>query len=803
MEHVSLHAFLTYLFSGVPDELYTALSAFSVSGERSTPLTQAFPVSNLEAAYPWIETHRKTYDLYFRPSLLASPPLVGRGKESDTVGAILLWADLDLYKSTMSVDQAYTFLEQSGVVPPCTAIVSTGGGLHAYWKLDTFCRDVASMKGRNHWLKERLLAFGADGVSDYARVLRLPETFNYKKGGKRLVSVLSFSPERLYSLEDFGWIAPGRSTSKVMSNGHTPHAPLLAPSVLDADFLAVLEERNPHLCNRIYTEESARRERAHLDDQGNVDNSRNDFQIALGLLRLGYPESHIVAVLSHPTWFSGQKYREKGNEVGASYVQLTITKAKELPRVDVDQFFEGKKFIPLKMLNYLIQQNAHFLMHNMELWVYDVEDGVYRGSGEAYIRHEVASLLAGHWKSSYATDTVTLCKDTLYDDYLAELRNLSSPERTSLEHLTINVRSGMLNLATSALTPHAPTLRSIVQYPVHSIAQIETLRTPVEAFIEDVLQADCIPAWWEWVGYHFLSDTRFRRALMVIGMRLSGKSTLLGLLERFLGPQNTTAFTLQALCDDRFAASGLVGKIANIYNDLDMVELKHPGNLKVFVSGERVGVEKKFVPAFEAYLTAKHSYSANGFVPVSDPDDAFISRWLIMRLVKQFNEGGEGEGEQKANVQLLDQLTTPENMAAMLYLAQDGLRRLCRQEHFSVGASMQEAQDDYHAHLDSVFAFLNACTRRDSSGFITKQELYQAYVHYCGFATRGVLKDRRFFMRMQEQMKKMHITDGRKSIDGKVYYGFHGITLVSQTTMEAKKRGMSIIKKRGDNYAAE
>lgn len=780
---VSLHTFFSFLFSGVPDQLYTTLQAFA-KDRTGGPLTKTIAVANLEEGLAWIEQHRYAYDLYFRPSLLAQAPIPpSRGKESDTVGAIVVWSDLDIYKVAVTEEEAIAFLQKGVALPPPSVIVCSGGGLQAYWKLTTFCRDILSMKGRNRWIRKQLAPLGADDVSDYARVLRIPETFNYKKSERRPTFTRVFESTRLYTLGDFGWLPP---PAPVVVQGYTP------ASVLSEDFLETIETQNAHIARLIFCEESARQEHAPLADNGAIDNSRNDYAIARGLLHLGYKDEDIIAVLTHAEWLSGRKFRETGR---MDYVIRTLAKAKSKGEVDVERFFKDKKFIPLQMLEYLLEQGAHFLMHNMEIWVYDAEDGVYRPSGEAYIRHEVAILLGKHWKSSYANETVTLCYDTLYNDALEELRNITLPPRTPLERVWLNTRTGMVNLGTGEIQGHTPDVRSLVQIPAYYATHVTVGASPIERFVADILQADCINAWWEWVGYHFLNDTRFRRALMVVGERLTGKSTLLNLLDRFLGPSNTTSYTLQSICDERFSASGLVGKIANIYNDLDMVELKHAGNLKVFISGERVTVERKYQPAYETYLTAKHSYSANAFVPVADPDNAFVSRWLVMKTERRFTEGGVGIGDTRADVALIDKLGTPENMSIMLGLAIDGLRRLCAQEHFSVGASMQQAQDEFHASLDSVFAFLVDCTERDYQSFTPKQALYDAYQRYCGEMSRGKLSNKRFFQRLADLARDMHLSQQRKSIDGKQVHGFNGLRLLPTAQVVAQKKGITIVRR--------
>src|SRR5438094_10517332 len=98
------------------------------------------------------------------------------------------------------------------------------------------------------------------------------------------------------------------------------------------------------------------------------------------------------------------------------------------------------------------------------------------------------------------------------------------------------------------------------------------------------------------------------------------------------------------------------------------------------VAGDPIKGERKFEHSFDFYPTAKHVYSANAFIPVSDAEmTAFIGRWIIIPLFNVYRalpQGAENAGIQEPDTMLIDKLATPENLSEMLNLALDGLRRL-------------------------------------------------------------------------------------------------------------------------------
>jgi hypothetical protein len=111
-----------------------------------------------------------------------------------------LWSDIDCYKLGISTDEAVAAL-LSFSIPP-SAVVLSGGGVHAYWllsrPLDVSQTDPATWPAIElaavGALKQLAGVFAGDlAVCDLARVMRLPGTHNTKDGTLRACSVLPCS----------------------------------------------------------------------------------------------------------------------------------------------------------------------------------------------------------------------------------------------------------------------------------------------------------------------------------------------------------------------------------------------------------------------------------------------------------------------------------------------------------------------------------------------------------------------------------------------------------------------------------
>ena len=159
----------------------------------------------LERVRAW----RSTRDIYFCLSLQAQTRLNSRGKvvAARSKGGVLalkaIWLDIDVkepprgYATIQDAIAALTAFCRSTMLPPPTATVFSGGGLHVYWVSDKPLTP-AEWKPYAEGLKNAAIKFGlkcdAGCTTDSARVLRVPGTFNYKKTQKRPV-VLRASDE--------------------------------------------------------------------------------------------------------------------------------------------------------------------------------------------------------------------------------------------------------------------------------------------------------------------------------------------------------------------------------------------------------------------------------------------------------------------------------------------------------------------------------------------------------------------------------------------------------------------------------
>lgn len=153
---------------------------------------------------------------------------LGRGKRGSgeqVMGKPGLWADLDIgavghveKKLPQSIEEAMDLLLDALPDHPPTHYVSSGYGLHAYWLHDKpwffkNSEDWARAQGQLRGLNARIRAaaqrkgFRIDNVSDMARVLRVPGTYNIKDPGNPKLVQFIYEGEHRYPPEDLDFLA--------------------------------------------------------------------------------------------------------------------------------------------------------------------------------------------------------------------------------------------------------------------------------------------------------------------------------------------------------------------------------------------------------------------------------------------------------------------------------------------------------------------------------------------------------------------------------------------------------------------
>jgi len=321
----------------------------------------------------------------------------------------------------------------------------------------------------------------------------------------------------------------------------------------------------------------------------------------------------------------------------------------------------------------------------------------------------IRNFLLEELKDKFSSHKV---KETLY-----ALEAMCFVERINLLSEFISLENGIYDWTDDQLFDHEPSVKFLNQIPVQLNKEAQC--PMITKFLNEVVKPEDKKALLQFIGYCLIPDTRYEKALLLVGEGANGKSTLLKLLISLIGRDNITTLSLYDL-SHRFRLAELVGKLANIFPDLPYKRLEDSSNFKAIVSGDPIMGERKYGKPFTFFPYAKLIFSANRMPSTKDISEAFFRRWLIIEFPNSF------KGKER-DTNLLNKLTTQEELEGFVLLAIEGLKSLSQEGDFAESDGMKALKTEYEQMNNPVAAFIDERCLIDPNVSVGKTELYRSF----------------------------------------------------------------------------
>jgi len=316
----------------------------------------------------------------------------------------------------------------------------------------------------------------------------------------------------------------------------------------------------------------------------------------------------------------------------AEYLANLVAQAKpRLPRkpraragdpADDDGFFDRSGLLVQRLCHAIVDRHPAALTYEGKVALY--RNGVYHANGMAFSGC-VAELLGDRFRPAHRAAAEEFAAGELYNT------GTFLPERQ--ETPLLNVRNGMLDLATGTLKPHDPVYMSSTQLPLEWDPDATC---PIyEAWLGYVVdgQADDL----EEVAATMLDPSRTpSKAAFLFGPSRSGKSTFLRLMQAVAGTGNYSAVTLHQLIGNRFAAANVYGKILNCAADLSSAHVEDMSMFKMMTGEDPVQADRKYGGQFSFVNRALFAFSANELPTVGESSRAYVERVKPFEFPRSF-----------------------------------------------------------------------------------------------------------------------------------------------------------------------
>ena len=284
-------------------------------------------------------------------------------------------------------------------------------------------------------------------------------------------------------------------------------------------------------------------------------------------------------------------------------------------------------------------------------------------------------------------------------DYI-KIRTHKRGEDIKILPYVINLKNTRLDIRTGKCLEYDPDKIEFARIPVTYdqsayCADLDKMLNRV--FVGD---REVINLFEEMIGYCLIKSSRYQKAFIMVGSGSNGKSTILDLIEEFLGAANYSSLPLEQVTD-RFNKAELEHKLANIGDDIDNVAIKDSGTLKKMISGESITVERKGERPFKFRPYAKHIYSANSIPRSFDKSEGFYRRWIFIPFNATFSPD-----DPDYDPMIFDKITTDQALSYLLNLALKGARRLMKQGKFTQPASVVNALEAYRTDNSTTLSWI-------------------------------------------------------------------------------------------------
>lgn len=268
----------------------------------------------------------------------------------------------------------------------------------------------------------------------------------------------------------------------------------------------------------------------------------------------------------------------------------------------------------------------------------------------------------------------------------------------------------------------------------------------------------------EFAGYCLTKETRYAKALILLGPGSDGKSTFISVIEQLVGERNSTSLGLRDL-EDQFYRSGIYNKMLCTSTEISK-EYFDSVYFKAIVTGDKISAAHKNKDPFDFKPFCKMLFAGNDLPRSRDNSDGYFRRLLLIRFKKQFF----GKEDDK---HLADTLRS--ELPLILNWALAGLHRLLKQDGFTQCDETDQMLQQYRLDNNPVMSFVDARCILGEKCEVNKDGLFRKYRDFCDQYNYRALNKVHFFRELTTAQKNLQST--RPTIDGKRTSMLEGIGL--------------------------
>lgn len=403
-----------------------------------------------------------------------------------------------------------------------------------------------------------------------------------------------------------------------------------------------------------------------------------------------------------------------------------------------------------------------------------VDGDLYVYQGGVFVRDEdiVTKRVAAALGAKYSRTVEGQAAAHLLNKDLPEV-GLPDLPSGQLDYIVLN--NGVYWWTDGTLEDHTPALGALAKLPIthDPIAVPHTFL----AWMDQVFAGDkeIQRHVWEVIGYLLMTGNPFQKIILFHGPGGDGKGTLMRVLRAMLGKDSYSSISLHQLVDDKFASSGLYGKIANISGDLSDKFVASPQILKEITGGDSISASRKFGQYFEFVPYAVPVFSINEHFRTNENSRGWKRRWMVIDFPVAVEEKALA-----GDIPYLDENLLLEDIPGIFNVAMDALRQLMTRRRFDPPEAALAATSRMHDEADPFMMWLDDDEHvfRDPDVSAACADVYRKYSNWCRRNGYSALASGPFGMRL----KGVGITKTRPRVGTSRTWHYQGIDVMLSST---------------------
>lgn len=346
-------------------------------------------------------------------------------------------------------------------------------------------------------------------------------------------------------------------------------------------------------------------------------------------------------------------------------------------------------------------------------------------------------------------------------EYL-KLKTFVNRENIKTNPYIINLVNCRLDIATGKQLEHTCEAVDFERVPViyDPYAYCEDVDKLLnKVFCNDV---ECVELFEEILGDCLLHKNIYQKAFLFYGSGSNGKSTILKLIRKLVGTENTATIPLDQLVRT-FQCAELENKLVNIGDDINYKPMRDTGTLKKLFSGEPMVVERKYRTPFTLEPYATHLFSCNEIPRNADRSDGMTRRWCFVPFNARFSKN-----DSDYDPLIFEKVSTEEALSYLLNRAIKGFKRLRARGFYTEPKVVKDAMSAYAIANSSILSWVEEEDLTLSYILETPRDtLYKLYSTWCTESNIAPSTKQSFY---KELIHKYSLSTKQKKSDGKRYF---------------------------------